>query len=66
MRDIQLCCGVPWADWDGYEVMLPPLRWWVRVNSPEEEKELRPDTYRMVLMGANMELIRTEGFELSQ
>lgn len=64
MRDAQLCCGMPWADWDDQQVMLPPLRWWMGANAPEGKKELRPGTYRFVLMGANMELMRTEAFTL--
>ncbi len=65
MNDSQMDCGMPWADWEDHEVMLPPLRWWVAANSPTERKVLAPGTYRMVLMGANMELLRTESFELS-
>ncbi len=64
MGDAQMTCGMPWADWRDQEVMLPPLRWWVRVNSPVDRKELLPGRYRLVLMGANMERMRTEAFEL--
>jgi|GEM_PF-1044237 len=60
----QMDCGLPWMVWKDRTVMLPPLRWWVSVNSPPELKELLLGTYRLVLMGANGELKRTEAFEL--
>jgi hypothetical protein len=64
MRDGQRDCGMPWADWDSRTVMLPPLRWWVSVNSPAATKALAPGTYKLVLMDANMKQMRTEAFVL--
>jgi hypothetical protein len=58
----QMDCGMPWADWEDHAVMLPPLRWWTSANQPAATQELKPGTYRLVLMGANMEHMRTEGF----
>lgn len=64
MRDVQMACGMPWADWSDQEVKLPSLRWWVGANSPADRRVLAPGTYRVVLMGANMALMHTEDFEL--
>lgn len=52
-------CGMPWGEWNERIVMLHPLRWWVSANSPQGQKELLPGTYRLVLLGANGELVRT-------
>ena len=60
----QMACGMPWAEWNERTVMLHPLRWWVSATSPQGRKELLPGTYRLVLMGANGALMRTEGFAL--
>ena len=59
----QMDCGMPWADWEDHVVMLHPLRWWVAANSTAAHKELKPGTYRLLFMGANTGLLRTEGFE---
>lgn len=64
MRDVQMDCGMPWADWRGVEVMLPPLRWWIGANQPAATRELKPGMYRVVLMGANRERMWTEAFEV--
>ncbi|MFZ1692474.1 MAG: hypothetical protein WAT74_04665 [Flavobacteriales bacterium] len=61
---IQMDCGMPWGDWQERVVMLPPLRWWLGVNSPEATKELKPGTYRIVLKGGDMQEVRTEAFEV--
>ncbi|HQV52563.1 MAG: hypothetical protein IPF95_17595 [Flavobacteriales bacterium] len=45
--------------------MLHPLRWWVSANSPQGKKELLPGRYRLVLLGANGELVRTATFVIS-
>jgi hypothetical protein len=58
----QMDCGMPWAEWNERTVMLHPLRWWVSARSPEGRKELMPGTYRLVLIGANGELVRTAPF----
>jgi len=55
----QMDCGMPWGEWNERIVMLHPLRWWVSANSPQGQKELLPGTYRLVLLGANGELVRT-------
>ena len=61
----QMDCGMPWAEWKDRIVMLHPLRWWVSVGSPPERKDLLPGTYRLVLIGANGELVRTTSFVIS-
>ncbi|HMQ76519.1 MAG TPA: hypothetical protein PKE21_10160 [Flavobacteriales bacterium] len=61
---IQMDCGMPWGDWEGHVVMLPPLRWWVGANSPAATKELMPGTYRIVLKGGNMQEVRSPSFKL--
>lgn len=58
----QMDCGMPWAEWKDRIAMLHPLRWWVSANSPQGQKELMPGTYRLVLVGANGELMRTASF----
>ncbi len=63
-RDEQMCCGMPWGDWEDEVVMLHPLRWWVGANSPAATKELMPGTYRIVLMGGNMREVRSPSFTL--
>lgn len=63
-REGQMDCGMPWGDWEERVVMLPPLLWWVGANSSEPTKELKPGTYRIVLMGGNMKEVRTEEFRL--
>lgn len=60
----QLDCGMPWGDWEDQLVMLPPLRWWVRMSSPAATKELMPGTYRIVLTGGNMRKVRSPAFDL--
>lgn len=64
MDRAQMDCGMPWVDWRDQEVMLPPLRWWVDVNSPVATKELHPGTYRIVLMGANLKTMASPAFQL--
>ena len=64
MQHAQMDCGMPWADWRDDEVMLPPLRWWTGANQPAATRELKPGTYRAVLMGANREHTWTEAFEV--
>ncbi|MCB9162994.1 MAG: hypothetical protein H6592_00955 [Flavobacteriales bacterium] len=64
VRQEQMDCGMPWIDWRNQEVLLPPLRWWVGVDSPAATKELLPGTYRIVLMGANMKNLATPAFQL--
>lgn len=64
LQEDQMDCGMPWADWRDHEVMLPPLRWWTVASQPVAAQELKPGMYRVVLMGANMEQVRMEGFEL--
>ena len=64
LGNVQMDCGAGWGDWTGHEVMLPSLRTWVDVHSPAGRKELLPGTYRLVLMGANMERVRTKAFAL--
>lgn len=63
MREDQMDCGMPWADWDDHEVRFI-LGCWVRANSPEGRKELAPGSYRLVFMGANQEHMRSEEFFL--
>jgi hypothetical protein len=60
----QMDCGMPWGDWEDRVVMLPPLRWWVGANSPAATRELLPGTYRIVLMGGNMQVVRSPSFTL--
>lgn len=64
MRQEQLCCGMPWGDWEEQVVMLHPLRWWVSVNSPAATKELLPGTYRIVLKGGNMQEMQSPSFDI--
>lgn len=64
MQHAQMDCGMPWADWREHEVMLPPLRWWTSANQPAATRDLGPGMYRVVLMGANMERMWTEAFEV--
>jgi len=59
----QMDCGLPWADWTDHPVMIP-MAWWVRVNSREGAGELDPGNYRLVLMGANGQMKRTDAFVL--
>ncbi|MBK8228041.1 MAG: hypothetical protein IPK70_12825 [Flavobacteriales bacterium] len=64
---VQMDCGMPWGDWEDQLVMLHPLRsvsGWVGANSPTATKELMPGTYRIVLMGGNMQEMRTRPFRL--
>ncbi|MBK9176937.1 MAG: hypothetical protein IPM46_11510 [Flavobacteriales bacterium] len=61
---VQMDCGMPWADWEDHGVVLPPLRWWVRGSQPADGKELLPGSYRLVFMGANMEMVRTPPFSM--
>lgn len=61
---VQMDCGMPWGDWHERVVMLPPLRWWLSVNSPAATKELLPGTYRIVLRGGNMQEVRSPAFDI--
>ena len=64
MGDAQMDCGMPWADWNEHEVMLPPLRWWTSARSPAATKELRSGVYRLGFMGGDMKKLHTSAFEL--
>lgn len=64
MRDVQMDCGMPTAEWEDHVLMLPPLRWWVTVGRPASQKELVTGMYRLVLQGANGQLFRTDPFLL--
>ena len=61
---VQMDCGMPWVDWEDHLVMLHPLRWWVDANSPTATNELVPGTYRIVLVGGNMQEMRSPAFDL--
>lgn len=50
---VQMDCGMPWADWEEHEVMMPPLRWWVGSNQPAGKREVRPGRYRLFFIGGN-------------
>lgn len=63
LSTIQMDCGLPWTDLQDHEVMLP-RRWWVHVNSPPALARLSPGTYRILLMGADMNTMHTNGFQL--
>lgn len=58
----QMDCGMPWADWEAHVVMLPPLRWWIRVHQPERKKEMRPGRYRLFFVGGDLKRRYTEPF----
>ena len=58
----QMDCGMPWADWENHVVMLPPLRWWIRVHQPERKKEMRPGRYRLFFVGGDLKRQCTEPF----
>ncbi len=62
---IQMECGMPCADWTDHAVMIP-LAWWVRVNSRVGEGELKPGSYRLVFMGANMVRMWTAPFTIDR
>lgn len=61
---IQMACGMPWADWEEQQVMMPPLRWWVSARQPEGHKELLSGTYRLFFVGADLKRMQTAAFEL--
>lgn len=50
---VQMDCGMPWADWEDHEVMMPPLRWWVGAHQPEGKREVLPGRYRMCFIGGD-------------
>ncbi len=60
----QMDYGMPWADWDGHDVMIPPLKWWVGANSPADRRELTSGTYRLRFVGADLKELRTASFLL--
>jgi hypothetical protein len=57
----QMDCGMPWADWEGHELVMP-LQWWAERRS--REHELASGSYRLLFMGGNREMVRTEPFRL--
>jgi hypothetical protein len=57
----QMDCGLPWADWEGHEFVMP-LQWWAERRS--REHELAPGRYRLLFMGGNREMVRTASFSL--
>lgn len=64
LQQEQMCCGMPWGDWEEQVVRLHPLRWWVSVNSPAAFKELLPGTYHIMLKGGNMQEVRSPAFDI--
>ncbi|MEZ4791511.1 MAG: hypothetical protein R2811_16050 [Flavobacteriales bacterium] len=60
----QMDCGLPWGDWEEQVLVLPPLRWWVGVNSPVASRELLPGTYRIVLKGGNLREVPSPAFDI--
>jgi hypothetical protein len=61
--DIQMDCGLPWFEWKGEVVGLPPLRRWASTRS-RDRTGLSPGTYRVVLMGADTGTMRKEAFDM--
>lgn len=63
LREEQMDCGMPWADWKDHELMIP-LRWWVYHIDRRTDDPLTPGTYRIVLRGGNLQYVRSPAFVL--
>ncbi len=53
---------MPWADWEGHRVTIPPLCWWVGVHQPEGRKELLQESYRLFFVGGDLKRMWTAPF----
>ncbi len=58
-------CGTPWADREEHQAQqleLSSARRWMRARQPAATNELKPGTYRIVLMADDMKELWSEGF----
>jgi hypothetical protein len=61
----QMDCGTPWAEREEHQAQQLPLstaRRWMRARQPAATNELKPGTYRVVLMAGDVKELRSEGF----
>jgi hypothetical protein len=50
LDQVQMDCGMPWADWEDQLVMMPSLRSWVARRSYDGHKTLAPGAYRFCFL----------------
>lgn len=65
-QNVQMDCGMAWADWQDHVVMLPPLRWWVSAHVPPDQRVLSPGRYRLFFKGGDNHFKHTAPFAIDR